>query len=148
MYVLIFMHHRWAHPSKQFKSSEQSPVQQMCPAAACLPCWPLNQSACACRCLHLPDLLGHMDFLTLSWRVFPYNLWLPVSCKRLQSPTACLGTSWQRRREGPCTSAVTAWPRTSFWVASNFGLHEKPAVSCSTWKADSVPILLPLSQEC
>lgn len=53
-------------------------MQQMCPAAACLPClpcWPLIHFACACWCPDLPDLLGHVDFLMLSQRVFPHNLW-------------------------------------------------------------------------
>lgn len=99
MYVLIFMQHRWAHPSKQFKSLESCPMQQMCPAAACLPCWPLIQSTCACQCPHLPDLLGHMDFLTLSWRVFPYNLW-QFSLRAVNDYKATLPTLMPRGRGG------------------------------------------------
>lgn len=53
-------------------------MQQMCPAVACLPClpcWPLIHFASACWCPDLPGMLGHVDFLMLSQRVFPHNLW-------------------------------------------------------------------------
>lgn len=64
----------------------------MCPAAACLPCWPCIQFACACCCPYLPDLLGHMDFLMLSGRVFPHSLWQSSlwAAKDYKAPLCCL----------------------------------------------------------
>lgn len=101
---------------------EPSPMQRMCPAAACLPFWPLIQFACACWYPYLSDLLGHMDFLMINQRVFPYNLW-QVTLWTVNDYKALLSALPPCSRglwEGLCTSAVTSQPRTQFWVATNF----------------------------
>lgn len=107
----------------------------MCPAAACLPCWPLVQFACACCCPYLPDLLGHMDFLMFSGRVFPHNLWQSTlwAAKDYQAPLSV----WPACSRGEPQPSQTGWGHNC--AATNFSLHQETAVMCSACKAAVVP---------
>lgn len=112
----------------------------MCPAAACLPCWPLSQFACSCCCPYLPDLLGHMDFFMFSGRVFPHIFWQSTlwAAKDYKAPLSALPAS---RRGGGNGHALQ---QSQSGRGHNFSLDQETAVMCSACKAVVVPVLLPL----